>query len=210
MVGSRDKQLHALDPKTGKPLWSFATKGRIDGSPVVVGDRVFVGSADGRLYELSVKTGEKLWQFEAGGDDRRLARRGRRPAGDRQRRRRTVLLRGEENSRNRPLHPPTSPSPCSTRSPCANFPDRRRVLHVEADGVQLVAGRFGQAIPGGRARVAPTGDAQRRFGDHPRVARPPCNADRRLVRIAFMDHFRGGRLVFGPSNDNMRGSLDFE
>ena len=37
IVGSRDNQLHAFDPKTGKPLWSFATKGRVDSSPVVVG-----------------------------------------------------------------------------------------------------------------------------------------------------------------------------
>jgi outer membrane protein assembly factor BamB len=67
IVGSRDKQLHAFNPKTGQPLWSFVAKGRIDGSPVVVGDRAFVGSADGRLYAIGVKTGEKLWQFEMGG-----------------------------------------------------------------------------------------------------------------------------------------------
>ena len=39
----------------------------MDGSPVVVGNRVFVGSADGRLYGLNVPTGELFWQFEAGG-----------------------------------------------------------------------------------------------------------------------------------------------
>ena len=68
LVGGHDKQLHALDPKTGRQLWAFACKGRIDGSPVVAGDRVFFGSADGRLYGLSVATGEQLWQFEAGGE----------------------------------------------------------------------------------------------------------------------------------------------
>jgi outer membrane protein assembly factor BamB len=67
IVGSRDRQLHAFEPKTGKPLWSFPTKGRIDSSPVVVGQRVFVGSSDGRLYAIDVKSGAKLWQFEAGG-----------------------------------------------------------------------------------------------------------------------------------------------
>jgi outer membrane protein assembly factor BamB len=67
IVGGRDKQLHAFDPKTGRPLWTFATKGRVDSSPVVVGDRVFFGSADGRLYGLSVAGGKVCWQFEAGG-----------------------------------------------------------------------------------------------------------------------------------------------
>ena len=66
-VGSRDKSLHALDPKTGRSLWDFATKGRIDSSPVVVGDRVFVGSSDGRIYGVDRKTGREVWRFEAGG-----------------------------------------------------------------------------------------------------------------------------------------------
>lgn len=67
IVGSRDKQVHALNPKTGRQFWSFLTKGRVDSSPVVAGRRVFVGSADGRLYALSVETGDVLWQFELGG-----------------------------------------------------------------------------------------------------------------------------------------------
>jgi outer membrane protein assembly factor BamB len=67
VVGSRDKLVHALDPKSGEALWTFATGGRVDGSPVIVGDRVFVGSADGRLFALDLESGETVWQFEAGG-----------------------------------------------------------------------------------------------------------------------------------------------
>ena len=67
IIGSRDKQLRAFDPKTGNPLWSFLAKGRIDSSPVVVGQRVFVGSADGRVHAIDVNTGKAVWQFEAGG-----------------------------------------------------------------------------------------------------------------------------------------------
>ena len=60
--------VHALDPKSGRPLWEFATKGRVDSSPVVVGRRVFVGSSDGRIYGLDLKTGQEVWRFEAGGE----------------------------------------------------------------------------------------------------------------------------------------------
>ena len=67
----------------------------IDSSPVVVGDRVFVGSADGRLYGLSVEDGREALAVRGRRRHRRLARRGRRPAGDRQRLRQSVLLRGE-------------------------------------------------------------------------------------------------------------------
>ncbi|MGO8752263.1 MAG: PQQ-binding-like beta-propeller repeat protein [Thermoguttaceae bacterium] len=67
VVGSQDKLIHALHPKTGAVRWTFPTRGRVDGSPVIVGDRVFVGSGDGRLYAIQLKTGKELWRFEAGG-----------------------------------------------------------------------------------------------------------------------------------------------
>jgi hypothetical protein len=67
VFGSRDKRLHALDPKTGREIWSFATRGRIDSSPVIAGDHVLIASTDGRLYVLDRKTGTATWQFDAGG-----------------------------------------------------------------------------------------------------------------------------------------------
>ncbi len=66
VLGGRDKNLRALDKKTGKQRWAFRTRGRIDSSPVLVGDRVFVGSADGNLYEVDVKTGHERWRYETG------------------------------------------------------------------------------------------------------------------------------------------------
>lgn len=66
VIGGRDKLIHALDPKTGKALWTHATGARADSSPVIVGDRVFCGSGDGNLYALDLATGRETWRFEAG------------------------------------------------------------------------------------------------------------------------------------------------
>ncbi len=67
IFGSRDKRVRALDPKTGNVLWTFPTRGRVDSSPVLVGDRVFLGSSDGHIYGLDRRTGNKVWDYEAGG-----------------------------------------------------------------------------------------------------------------------------------------------
>ena len=67
VVGGRDKRIRAFDPGTGKQLWSFAAKTRVDASPVIVGQRVFAAAADGRLYTLDLQTGKLLWEHEAGG-----------------------------------------------------------------------------------------------------------------------------------------------
>ena len=66
VVGGRDKRLRALDPETGSVLWTFVTKGRVESSPVVVGDRVFFGSLDGILYAVDIATGKERWRFETG------------------------------------------------------------------------------------------------------------------------------------------------
>ncbi len=66
LVGGRDKFLHCLDQKTGKALWTFMTRARIDSSPAVAGNRVYFGSNDGRVYALDIATGKKEWEFEAG------------------------------------------------------------------------------------------------------------------------------------------------
>ena len=59
--------MHALNPANGDELWTFATKQRVDSSPVIVGKRVFIGAADGRLYALDLKTGKELWEYQAAG-----------------------------------------------------------------------------------------------------------------------------------------------
>jgi outer membrane protein assembly factor BamB len=67
VLGGRDKRVHAVDARSGKALWTFATQARVESSPAVVGSRVFVGSSDGRLYALDLAKGTRLWEFNAGG-----------------------------------------------------------------------------------------------------------------------------------------------
>jgi outer membrane protein assembly factor BamB len=58
--------VHAIDTATGKAIWTFPTRARVDSSPVVAGGRVYIGSGDGRLYVLDSASGQKIWEFDAG------------------------------------------------------------------------------------------------------------------------------------------------
>jgi outer membrane protein assembly factor BamB len=66
VLGGRDKKVHCLDAESGRSLWSFLTRARVESSPVVAGGHVYVGSNDGRLYVLDLVDGKKLWEFNAG------------------------------------------------------------------------------------------------------------------------------------------------
>jgi outer membrane protein assembly factor BamB len=67
IAGSRDKRVYALDRATGKEVWSVPTDGKVDSSPVVAGNRVYVGSQDGRLYVLELDTGKELQRIQLDG-----------------------------------------------------------------------------------------------------------------------------------------------
>ena len=64
IIGGRDRMVHAIDETTGKELWTFTTRARVDSSPATADGRVYVGSGDGRLYVLDLDSGEKLWEFD--------------------------------------------------------------------------------------------------------------------------------------------------
>ncbi len=66
VLGGRDKIVHCLQRSTGKEVWTFFTRARVESSPLVTGNRVFVGSNDGLLYELDLISGKKVWDFTAG------------------------------------------------------------------------------------------------------------------------------------------------
>ena len=62
----RDKIVHALNPQSGKALWTHSAKAKIEASPVIVGNRVFVAVASGEVLALDLATGKIVWQFESG------------------------------------------------------------------------------------------------------------------------------------------------
>lgn len=66
VVGARDRQVHGIDLESGKQLWTFKTRGDVDGSPTISGGRVYVGSKDKKLYVLELKSGRKLWEYTMG------------------------------------------------------------------------------------------------------------------------------------------------
>jgi outer membrane protein assembly factor BamB len=66
VVGSRDRKIYALAVGDGKPLWNYPTRGRVDCSPIILGQHVYCPSGDGNLYCIDLKTGNKLWQYALG------------------------------------------------------------------------------------------------------------------------------------------------
>ena len=67
VLGGRDKMTHCINATTGKVIWTFTTRARVESSPAIAGGRVYVGSNDGRFYVLDLAKGTKLWEFNAGG-----------------------------------------------------------------------------------------------------------------------------------------------
>ncbi len=65
-----NKQLFALDAKTGAPKWVANVTG-VQGTPVVVGDVVIQGAGDG-VIALSIEKGRKQWLFPVKRDDVRV------------------------------------------------------------------------------------------------------------------------------------------
>jgi polyvinyl alcohol dehydrogenase (cytochrome) len=67
-VGSTDGTFHAMDAKTGAPLWTFDTGttggfqgGAIWDGPAVVGDRVYFAGQGGYFYALDKHDGTLVW-----------------------------------------------------------------------------------------------------------------------------------------------------
>ncbi len=64
VLGGRDKMIHALDRQTGKSLWTHSRRARVDASPIVVGDRVYIADQAGVVMALSLADGKVVWEFQ--------------------------------------------------------------------------------------------------------------------------------------------------
>jgi outer membrane protein assembly factor BamB len=64
--------IHALDEKTGKPVWTFTATGRVDCPPTIAGGYAVFGSRDGHVYCLRASDGALAWRFRAAPADRRV------------------------------------------------------------------------------------------------------------------------------------------
>jgi outer membrane protein assembly factor BamB len=67
LIGNQNKRLYAIDRKTGQQVWEFVTEGRIDGSPVICGDRIYFGSADECLYVVDLNKGTQIQKITLDG-----------------------------------------------------------------------------------------------------------------------------------------------
>ena len=67
-----DHTVHAMDMRSGKPVWSFTAGGRVDSPPTIWRGRAIFGSRDGSVYCLQASDGALIWRFRAAPDDRRL------------------------------------------------------------------------------------------------------------------------------------------
>jgi outer membrane protein assembly factor BamB len=63
VFGSEDRNVYALDTRSGALRWKFTTGGALVASPAVDGETVMIGSDDGVVYAFNAASGEKLWTF---------------------------------------------------------------------------------------------------------------------------------------------------
>ena len=64
--GSWDHRIYALNAKTGRLGWSFATGDRVKAGVAFAGRTIFAGSYDGRVYALDAINGRLRWATEGG------------------------------------------------------------------------------------------------------------------------------------------------
>lgn len=67
--GLNPGRTRALDAKINTPLnrlWAKTYGQDLPGSPVIVGDTIYLGSDYGALYAIDIKTGDKKWFFTSG------------------------------------------------------------------------------------------------------------------------------------------------
>lgn len=72
-----NNHLHALDTRTGKMKWSFATEGSVRFAPMIAGGFVYFGSDDGNVYCVDTADGTSIWKHRMGPSGERIIGRSR-------------------------------------------------------------------------------------------------------------------------------------
>ena len=72
-----DNHLHALDTRTGKMKWSFATEGSVRFAPMIDSGRVYFGSDDGNVYCVAAADGTEIWKYRPAPSGERIIGNGR-------------------------------------------------------------------------------------------------------------------------------------
>jgi outer membrane protein assembly factor BamB len=72
-VASRDGEVAALDPETGKSLWSinlerFDVPARLSGGIHASYGQLFIGSENGEVISIDAETGEETWRVKVNGE----------------------------------------------------------------------------------------------------------------------------------------------
>src|SRR5579884_3673820 len=66
-IGSRDKNLYAINASTGKVIWQYTLGDTIiASSPAIANGIAYIGANDGKLYALNTTTGTLLWSYTTG------------------------------------------------------------------------------------------------------------------------------------------------
>lgn len=66
IVAGHDKRVRRLAADSGVEVWSTAVRKRVESSPVIVGERVFVGTIGGELIALGLADGQEQFRFTTG------------------------------------------------------------------------------------------------------------------------------------------------
>ena len=64
--GGRDRRIHAVNREDGRAAWTYQTRGKVDGSLILVDGKIVAVSTEGRIHLIRAVDGEKLWSYDLG------------------------------------------------------------------------------------------------------------------------------------------------
>ena len=61
-----DNNVYRIDTNTHQSQWKFTAGDKINSSPCLANNVLYIGCDDGKLYTINAVTGQKLWDFQTG------------------------------------------------------------------------------------------------------------------------------------------------